>query len=553
MSNRPRKYGPIYAEAKVASVFQPTKRAIALSSDALKQLGQDLLPQSDLLYVKSVLVTAGMNANEDVFFVDELWNARRTPILKPLDWLHSEKDIVGVMYNVEARNLHDGQHIDMSQESYDQPFELSTEGVVYKLLFPDKAAEIIEKASAGELFVSMECWFDDYDYVLYNEKVIDRIIARNDETAFLDKSLKAFGGNGIYTDPNTNEDRRIGRGLRNIVFGGCGFVRSPANKRSVIEIVGNEPKNQKIQINELNDNIVDLLNVINNLKTEVVKEVPVMAEKKEMTQEEYASKIEELESKLAEAQTLQEQKNELDGKIQLMNASRDNMLSSVTNTFKEVVKVVSKAGIEVDQIEEAQASEADDAMKMKMEWFTKTMKNVTEKVKEKAAIIDELNGRLNEIKMQGRNDEINRLFAEVLDEEKVKSFIDHAKKLDDEEYGLWLDEKKALVEKIREYAAKQWTKKKEETEDDMKKQEDMKKKDNMKKSKSDNDEEDTEASVDESILDDVEVEDETPLESIAEEEEDNGMAQAIAMVYESVVGRDVSNKPGFDPVRDKEV
>ena len=58
-----------YATAK-AILFEPTKKAIAMSSTALEQINEDkiksLLPQTDLLYIRSVLVTAGMNANDDV-------------------------------------------------------------------------------------------------------------------------------------------------------------------------------------------------------------------------------------------------------------------------------------------------------------------------------------------------------------------------------------------------------------------------------------------------------------------------------------------------------
>ena len=172
-----------FATAKY-ELFLPDSETLektqALSVDVFKDVGKQILPQEDLLYTRSVLVTTGANANDDVFFRREMWDARNSPILKPLNWLHQANDIIGVMFNVQAKNLN-GENIDFSSKFYDDDFELVTEGVVYKLLFPDKAREIEEKCASGELFVSMECWFNDYDYVIYDtngnfEKIINHRI-----------------------------------------------------------------------------------------------------------------------------------------------------------------------------------------------------------------------------------------------------------------------------------------------------------------------------------------------------------------------------------------
>jgi hypothetical protein len=75
----------------------------------------------------------------------------------------------------------------------------------------------------------MECWFDDYDYGLYTSAgALYDVVKRNDETAFLEKALKANGGAGKYNG------MRIGRALCGINFGGVAFVDRPANKRSLI-------------------------------------------------------------------------------------------------------------------------------------------------------------------------------------------------------------------------------------------------------------------------------------------------------------------------------
>src|SRR5687767_10175488 len=47
--------------------------------------------QIDLHYLKSILVTAGWNLNDDVFSVANLWISRHTPEDKPFNLEHNEK------------------------------------------------------------------------------------------------------------------------------------------------------------------------------------------------------------------------------------------------------------------------------------------------------------------------------------------------------------------------------------------------------------------------------------------------------------------------------
>ena len=57
---------------------------------------------------------------------------------------------------------------------------------------------------------------------------ITHIVPRNNETAFLTRHLRAYGGEGSY------QEHQIGRLLRNITFSGKGFVNRPANPESII-------------------------------------------------------------------------------------------------------------------------------------------------------------------------------------------------------------------------------------------------------------------------------------------------------------------------------
>lgn len=224
-----------------ATLVQTPPRAIA-SADK---------PQPDLLYVESVLVSTGENANDDVFLSSEMWNARKSPVHKPMDWEHNtgseipsninsdakhrsvvdDNQIIGVMYETSILDA-DGHLIpDDVAASMDSPpdkFHIVNKGVVYKYLFPTLASKIAKEAAAGKLFVSMEAWFTSYDY-----KVGNKIVARNSNTAFLDNHLRANGGVGNY------KGEKVSRILRGITFGGIGFVANPANKDSVIRSVTN--------------------------------------------------------------------------------------------------------------------------------------------------------------------------------------------------------------------------------------------------------------------------------------------------------------------------
>ena len=75
----------------------------------------------------------------------------------------------------------------------------------------------------------MECFFKGFDYGLISKSTGGfKVLARNDETAYLTKFLRAYGGAGEH------EDYKIGRVLRNITFSGKGFVDKPANLDSII-------------------------------------------------------------------------------------------------------------------------------------------------------------------------------------------------------------------------------------------------------------------------------------------------------------------------------
>lgn len=212
--------------------------------------------QEDLYYLKSVLVSTGWNKNDDVFNPEEMWIARNTPEDKPFNLEHNQDIIIGHITGCYPAN-EDGSPV--QSDTPPENYNIITSAVIYKEWEnQEKKAQIENICSEipnGSWFVSMEALFSNFDYAI-NDKTKTRIVSRNNQTAFLTKYLKAYGGSGIYGD------QKIGRVLRNIIFSGKGLVRKPANPDSVIF-------QTEAQIKDLG---------YKSLETPEVKEIILMAE-----------------------------------------------------------------------------------------------------------------------------------------------------------------------------------------------------------------------------------------------------------------------------------
>jgi len=187
--------------------------------------------QLDLYYIKSVLVSTGWNKNDDVFSTAATWAARSTPEDKQFNFMHNENDIIG---HITGSYVIDRNGNAVANDTTDIPseFDIITEAVLYNSWTNPENRErmnkIIAEIEQGKWFVSMECLFAGFDYALISPDGGHKVIARNDDSSFLTKHLRAYGGTGQY------EDYKIGRSLRDISFSGKGLVSKPANPRSVI-------------------------------------------------------------------------------------------------------------------------------------------------------------------------------------------------------------------------------------------------------------------------------------------------------------------------------
>lgn len=184
----------------------------------------------DLFHVKSLLVSTGWNLNDDVFIADEVWKSRKTPVDKPTNNEHIENDIVGHIVSTWAVD-DDGNDVDDDTDDPPKQFHVCTGAVIYKhWRDPERRTAInslISEIVAGTKFVSMECFFQGFDYAIQKDGVI-QVMPRNESTAFLTKHLRAYGGTGDYNG------YKVGRVLKDILFSGKGYVNRPANDRSII-------------------------------------------------------------------------------------------------------------------------------------------------------------------------------------------------------------------------------------------------------------------------------------------------------------------------------
>jgi len=192
--------------------------------------------QSDLFYLKSILVSTGWNNNDDVFLPEITWAARHTPEDKQFNFMHNEKDIIGHMTGSYATDFEGNEISDIEHLEFKIPgdFNIVNNAVIYTSWtdadLQARCEKIIAEIKEGKWFVSMECLFPTFDYELKSDSGDLKYIERSEATAHLSKHLRAYGGTGVY------EGYKVGRVLKDLAFSGVGLVNKPANPKSVIII-----------------------------------------------------------------------------------------------------------------------------------------------------------------------------------------------------------------------------------------------------------------------------------------------------------------------------
>jgi hypothetical protein len=331
-----------------ASIAEPCE--FNSSSKYFKSLAS--YDDNDLYYVQSILVSSNWNKNDDIFDKYEVWGAKNTPTHKPTNLEHNESLIVGhIISNWPITP--EGMLIDSEtpQENLPDKFHILTGSVIYKAFtdpeLKERADKLIAEIQNGTKFVSMECLFKGFDYGIVNKQNNEyKILSRNDETAYLTKYLKAYGGAG------ENNDYKIGRVLRNITFTGKGFVDKPANEDSIIFTKSLLEEKKSDQLSEKNADFLDL-GVI-NIRSNENMENNTMSVEQDVT--EIKNKLVAMETSCQEAVA---EANASVNSLKEQNIALENRLQTQTNEFTERETAMNK------EIEESKAAASEELLALK--------------------------------------------------------------------------------------------------------------------------------------------------------------------------------------------
>lgn len=378
-----------------------------ISNKTLAHLSKASIKDGDLHYLKSILCTTGWNKNDEVFLPLETWVSRNTAEDKPLNYEHDCGNIVG--------HITDGQPVDfdfkpinqsLSAEEIPSDFHILTGSVLYKFWDKPELQERMDKILAeipkDLWFVSLEAIFSSFDYAMKSDSGEQKIISRNEKTAFLTKHLRAYGGTGKY------DGYRIGRILRNFTFCGKGLVRNPANPNSIIikeEVEKFVANSENYLIANVEDSKTQVyLNSNNVIKSENVQTLTKLSE-------------------------IEVEKTELDKKIAELETENKKLKAELQETnVKELQSKVAKLEADKAKADEL-LTKASDALKLSQTELAKVQNSVLELTKVK----DSVESELKTIKAEKK--EIERL-GEVktklkCDEEKAKAFVAKFVNLDD--------------------------------------------------------------------------------------------------------------------------
>ena len=321
-----------------------------LSDAELEKLGiakAENKDQIDLYYLESVLVSTGWNKNDDVFMSEATWEARNIPEDKQFNFMHDENDIIGHITGSYVLSK-DGKKVKGDEKPED--FDIVTQAVLYNSWTDpensDRMGKIISEIEDGKWFVSMECLFAGFDYALTNKEGQAKVLARTEDSAFLTKHLRAYGGDGEY------EGYKVGRALKNIAFSGKGLVEKPANPRSIIidknsskAFVLEDTTNFYIGDLKMSDTST-LEKQVAELKTALAsteqENKEIKAKIEEAKDKEFASQVEAFESQIEEKQATIAEMEETIKSTQAKVAELEDALAKSTQELTQATEAVAE-------------------------------------------------------------------------------------------------------------------------------------------------------------------------------------------------------------------
>lgn len=343
------------ASISYASEVQPSSTQFCTKNTDIKSLAG--IEDKDLYYTQSILVTTSWNKNDDIFDKDEVWAAKNTPIHKPTNLEHNEGIIVGhITSNWPITD--DGILIDESTpiENLPNKYHILTGSVIYSGYteedLKNRSDKLIAEIENGTKYVSMECFFKGFDYGLINKATNEyKILSRSEETAFLTKHLRAYGGLGEY------QDHKIGRVLRQITFSGKGFVDKPANPESVIFTKNSINFDKNISLSEsIKEKNSDFSNVGVFSNQANLKENDMSLEKEVAEIKEKIEAMADCKAAVAEAATvasdLQNQNTELSEVLKAKETELSEVKAALENTLLEKEEAAKKMAEDMKKKEE---------------------------------------------------------------------------------------------------------------------------------------------------------------------------------------------------------
>jgi hypothetical protein len=411
----------------IASEIVPVENNTTIFNKNLKSLAS--YDDNDLYYVQSILVTSSCNKNDDIFTKEEVWAAKNTPEDKPTNLEHDENTIIGhIVSNWSITD--DGILIDESTpvENLPEKFHIVTGSVIYKAYtnpeLKERTSKLISEIENGTKYVSMECMFKGFDYGLIDEATGSyKILARSDNTAFLTKHLRAYGGSGKY------ENHKIGRVLRNITFSGKGYVDKPANPDSIIFSKDDfmtlssikNTKNNFLGVSEISTNPTEINNMsLEKEVAELSEKVQAMADCAEATKEAYAQIVELKDRVVALENTIQ---------------NKDLELVSSKNAYDELVAST-----------EAAKKMSEEEM-MKKEEEMKKAKSELEAALESVAAYK---GKEEEMmKKEKKMKRMASLLEKGLDQELASSAVDQFDSLEDSAFDAMIELVSNAAKKVK--------------------------------------------------------------------------------------------------------
>lgn len=384
---------PIYEQEVLDGLEKSIAESKSFAFNTQLKMSDEFLPQiaelnksfakkvdeRDLHPVDSLLASIGWNANDDVFLPEYTWAARNTPVDKPFNFMHNERDIIGHMTASlvvdDSNNIVDDE---TPLESIPEQFHIIVASVLYKHWEDPELQERMDKLIAeikeDKWFVSMECLFRDFDYALIDGDS-HKIIARNSDTSFLTKHLRFYGGSGEW------DGCKLGRALKAFSFCGKGLVDNPANKPSIIFNKQTTPFNKIVFASVIQENNMADTNREQELSAQVDK---LMAEKADLEKmitdnlnEAHAAEVkslkDEIESLSNMVETNKSEASERNDKFAEVEKELAEAKAEIS-TLKEEIKKSEEAKLQANRVAQLVGVnvDADEAAKIAERWAQAT-------------------------------------------------------------------------------------------------------------------------------------------------------------------------------------